>query len=102
MKKITYTKRMLALALSVITILGLVPMTAFADGTYTFPSLSQSGDNNSMLRYYHTDENAMPAMESNIRSPQIIRHIQIWQPIKRLSHTEITQPSHILLMINMS
>lgn len=58
MKKITYTKRMMALALSVIMILVLVPMTAFADGTYTFPSLSQSGNNNSMLRYYLTDENA--------------------------------------------
>ncbi len=58
MKKITYTKRMIALALGVIMILGLVPMTAFANGTYNFPSMSQSGNNNSMLRYYLTDENA--------------------------------------------
>lgn len=58
MKKITYTKKMLAFVMSVITILGLVPMTVFADGTYYFPSMSQSGKNNSMLRYYLTDENA--------------------------------------------
>ena len=47
MKKRTYTKRMMAIILNVIIILSLVPMTAFADGTYTYPSLSQSGNNTS-------------------------------------------------------
>lgn len=58
MKIKSYTKRITTLALSLIVIVGLMPTTVFADGTYTFPSLSQSGNNNSILRYYLTDENA--------------------------------------------
>ena len=58
MKMKAFTKRILTVALSLIMVLGLLPMTAFADGTYTFPSNSQSGNNNSTLRYYLTDENA--------------------------------------------
>lgn len=38
--------------------LGLLPSTVFADGTYTFKALTQSGNNYSTLRYYITDENA--------------------------------------------
>ncbi len=53
-----YIKRITILALSLIVIAGIIPMTVFADGTYTFPSHSQSGDNNSILRYSLTDENA--------------------------------------------
>ncbi len=58
MKNKSFTKRVMAVVLSLIMVLGLMPMAAFADGTYTFPSNSQSGDNNSFLRYYLTDENA--------------------------------------------
>ncbi len=58
MKIKCYIKKITALALSLIVIAGLIPITAFADGTYTFPSHSQSGDNNSILRYSLTDENA--------------------------------------------
>ncbi len=58
MKRFNISKRITALAFSLIMVLGLMPMTAYADGTYTFPSNSQSGNNNSTLRYFLTDENA--------------------------------------------
>lgn len=58
MNKKSFTKRIMAFALSLIMVVGLMPLTAYADGEYTFPSQSQSGNNNSKLWYYLTDENA--------------------------------------------
>ncbi len=56
--KFNTLNRVLILVLLLAMISGIMSVTAFADGTYTFPSLSQSGDNNSTLRSYLTDENA--------------------------------------------
>lgn len=58
MKKNFFAKRVWAIALCLIMMLGLLPSTVFADGTYTFKALTQSGNNYSTLRYYITDENA--------------------------------------------
>lgn len=58
MKNKTFIKRLSAVVLSIAMLLGVMQLNAFADGTVTFPSNSQSGDNNSTLRYYLTDENA--------------------------------------------
>ncbi len=68
MNQKSIVKRILAVALSIIMVLGLMPVTAFADGTYTFPSYSQSGDNNSVLRYYLTDENAGDVAITELRA----------------------------------
>ncbi len=68
MNQKSFVKRILAVALSIIMVLGLMPVTAFADGTYTFPSYSQSGDNNSVLRYYLTDENAGDVAITELRA----------------------------------
>ncbi len=58
MNKKSFVKRILAAALSVIMVLGLMPMTVFADGTYTFKPATQSGNNTSTIQYSMTDENA--------------------------------------------
>lgn len=76
MNQKSFVKRILAVALSLIMVLGLMPMTVFADGTYTFPSYSQSGDNNSVLRYYLTDENAGSiTVEQSINEPALFLKI---------------------------
>ena len=58
MNKKSFVKRILAVALSLIMVLGLMPMTVFADGTYTFTPTTQSGNNTSTIQYSMTDENA--------------------------------------------
>ena len=57
MNKRAFTKRILTVALSIIMVVGLVPMTVFA-ADYTFTPTTQSGNNTSAIQYSMTDENA--------------------------------------------